>query len=92
MADIEIVREHGKSFEDARNVFAQIEKKLTANGVSVNWISAEEATLKGPLGVSGSFKIDATHVRVSIKLGFAAKLMKDQIKSSIDRQFDKALT
>ncbi|PIE47008.1 MAG: polyhydroxyalkanoic acid system protein [Gammaproteobacteria bacterium] len=92
MADIEVERNHGLSFDEARvkakQLLAKVQQKY---GVVVDYVegaSQDVATAKH-MGANIKGILDEQTIRFEIKLGMFAKPMKSKIKEGLEKNMDK---
>jgi len=90
MADIEVVRAHGRSVAEARQIVDGLIGKLAKEfDLKYAW---DGDTLKFERsGLSGQMAITAQDVKISAKLGMLLKPMKGRIEKEILGMLDRKL-
>lgn len=92
MADIEVERNHGLNFDEARvkakKLLAKAQEKY---GVAVDYAEGANQDIATAKHMGANIKgvLDEQKIRFEIKLGMFAKPMKGKIKEGLEKNMDK---
>lgn len=84
MSQITASKAHGMTKAEALIKLAGLGTHFSSKyGVKVE-LNGDEATVNGK-GVTGTARVDETHVRLNLKLGLAARLISGKIQAGVDK-------